>query len=129
MWRLRAFLTLGGIAILQWLARQDIGWKKLAIAQVTLGLILAPYAGRSDIVICLVPMLLILSDWHSARGPGWIAIAAWASPFACALVWIVTDWDWLFLPVVWGNIVQWLMVTAAGWTVWQSLKMRQHATS
>jgi hypothetical protein len=67
-------------------------------------------------------MLLILSDWHKARGPAWLAIAAWMTPLLGLLLWVFTDFFWLALPLVWSSLLHGLMIGAAAWTVWLAIK-------
>jgi len=121
-WVVRVALMLAGAAALYWLARRDVGWKAFTIAQLTLGLTLTPYMGRTDVALNMVPMLLILSDWDKARGPAWLVIAAWLAPLPGVLLEALADFGWLLLPLIWGSAMQWLMTGAAAWTVWLALK-------
>jgi hypothetical protein len=100
------------------LARRRVDWRTLTIAQLSLGLLVAPYIGRCDVAIALIPILLILSDRRSAVRPAaLLATAAWCSSFICVLLRILLNIDWLLLPLVWGGLTQWTLAAASAWYV------------
>lgn len=125
---IRILITAAGLLALVLLARQPIGWKPLSVAMLTLSLVLAPFISRNDVALSLVPMLLILSDWRTARVPAGIALAAWAVPLPCALG-AALGARWLMLPVVWGGLVQWLLAVAAAWYVWNAVRRHRLAAA
>lgn len=114
----RAAAGLVAIGLLTMLAHQQADWRTLAVAQLSLGLLVAPYIGRSDVAITLLPILLILSDRRSSARPvALLALTAWAMPFMCVLLRVTLNIDWLLLPLVWGGLSLWIQAAAAAWYV------------
>jgi hypothetical protein len=100
------------------LARCKVNWKTFAIAQFSLGLLVAPYIGRSDVAIALIPMLLIISDRRAnARPAVLLVVLAWCMPLVCIVLRLLLGVDWLLLPLVWGGLTQWTLAAASAWYV------------
>jgi hypothetical protein len=115
---IRGAVGMAAIGLLAILARKKTDWRTFTIAQLSLGLLVAPYMGRSDVAIALMPILLILTDRRTLARPARIvAVGAWCSPYICALLRVSFGIDWLLLPLVWGGLTQWMLALASAWYV------------
>lgn len=117
---IRGTAGVAAIGILIMLTRRTADWRILTVAQLSLGLFVSPYIGRSDVAIALIPILIMLSDRRAAAKPAaMLAIAAWCSSFACVLLRMLLSIDWLLLPLVWGGLTQWILAAASAWYIKQ----------
>ena len=103
------------VAMVAWLHQRGVGWRPFWAAATAVGLLAAPYLGRSDVALALIPLTLILTAEGRLREPKLLALLAWAVPLLAVMAYSFLALDAALLPRVWGSVTLWITTLAALW--------------